>query len=377
MPIRTHHRLLALTVLGLALLLTGLVVPAGAAADPVTNVTPPTVSGTPAYRSRLTADPGTWSDPAATFTYQWRRDGQAISGATGRSYVARLADIGHDVAVQVTATGSGGSGTAVSDAVRVRKATLVVEQRPGISGTRRYLHTLTVVKADWKQQVDGRRYQWLRDGRAITDATRATYRLGHLDVGHRISVRETARKEGYVAHSTTSPRTRAIGHRVPLRRTVYYHVETRGRITTSLADFKRLANASLNDPRGWRVTGIAFKQVASGGSMTLVLAEASRVPRFSSECSAEWSCRVGRYVIINQKRWKYASPAWNDHGGSLRGYRHMVVNHETGHWLGHGHRSCPRRGALAPVMQQQSKSLQGCRFNPFPTKAEWTTPRFG
>ena len=47
MPIRTHHRLLALTVLGLALLLTGLVVPAGAAADPVTNVTPPTVSGTP------------------------------------------------------------------------------------------------------------------------------------------------------------------------------------------------------------------------------------------------------------------------------------------------------------------------------------------
>ena len=172
----------------------------------------------------------------------------------------------------------------------------------------------------------------------------------------------------------TSTRTKPVGHRVPLRRTVYYHVETRGRIVSSLADFRRLAHASLNDPRGWRVTGTAFKEVRSGGSMTLVLAEASRVPEFSSVCSSSWSCRVGRYVVINQKRWRFASPAWNRYGGSLRGYRHMVVNHETGHWLGHGHRSCPARGALAPVMQQQSISLGGCRFNPFPTQ-EASGPR--
>ena len=123
-------------------------------------------------------------------------------------------------------------------------------------------------------------------------------------------------------------------------------METRGRIAASLADFRRLAHDSLNDPRGWRITGIAFKEVRSGGSMTLVLAEASRVPAFSSVCSSDWSCRVGRYVIINQKRWRFASPAWNRYGGSLRDYRHMVVNHETGHWLGHGHRSCPAGGAL-------------------------------
>ena len=189
-------------------------------------------------------------------------------------------------------------------------------------------------------------------------------------------MRATAVKEGFRNGVATSSPTQPIGHRVPLRRTVHYHVETRGRIVSSLADFRRLAHASLNDPRGWRVTGVAFQEVASGGSMTLVLAEASRVPAFSSECSSSWSCRVGRYVVINQKRWRFASPAWNRYGGSMRGYRHLVVNHETGHWLGHGHRSCPAHGALAPVMQQQSISLGGCRFNPFPTRREWFTPRF-
>ena len=87
----------------------------------------------------------------------------------------------------------------------------------------------------------------------------------------------------------------------------------------------------------------------------MVLAEASWVPRFSSVCSAQWSCRVGRYVIINQTRWRNASPAWNAAGPALRDYRHMVVNHETGHWLGHGHQSCPGPGRMAPVMSSSPR----------------------
>jgi hypothetical protein len=79
-------------------------------------------------------------------------------------------------------------------------------------------------------------------------------------------------------------------------------------------------------------------------------------------------------VIINQARWLHASPAWNKKKLSLRGYRHMVVDHETGHWLGHRHRGCPGKGRLAPVMMQQSKGLSGCRFNPFPLPSErWTS----
>ena len=375
-------RSLVIGLLSLALALTGAAAVATAAAgtaagaEPVTNLSPPTTDGTAAYRSRLVADPGTWSATSPTYAYRWLRDGRAIAGATGSRYRPVLADIGSDIAVRVTATQDGESGVATSRERRVRRATLDLERRPAISGTRRYLHRLTVSAPRWQQRVATIRYRWLRDGKPIAGATGRRYTAGHRDVGHRLSVRASAVKKGYRTGLATSRRTRSIGHRVPLRRTVSYHVETRGRIVSNLSEFRRLARASLNDPRGWRVTGVAFKEVPSGGSMTLVLAEASRVPAFSSGCSSNWSCRVGRYVVINQKRWRSASPAWNRYGGSLRGYRHMVVNHETGHWLGHGHRSCPAGGALAPVMQQQSISLGGCRFNPFPTKREWFTPRF-
>jgi hypothetical protein len=161
------------------------------------------------------------------------------------------------------------------------------------------------------------------------------------------------------------------------RRVVTYDVTTRGSITANLAEFKAQANASLNDSRGWSRLGVTFQEVASGGNFTLVLSEASQMTSFSSGCGVDYSCRAGRYVIINQDRWLGATPSWNNAGGSLRDYRHMVVNHETGHWLGHGHASCTGAGQPAQVMQQQSIDLQGCAFNPWPTASELWSSQLG
>lgn len=168
---------------------------------------------------------------------------------------------------------------------------------------------------------------------------------------------------------TTPPQT-AEGYAIPARRRVTYSVTTRGAITTSVAVFRWQAQETFGDPRGWRAGGVEFHRVRRGGDFTLVLAAARAVPSFSSSCSSTWSCRVGRFVIINQDRWKHASPAWNAAGRSLRDYRHLVVNHETGHWLGRGHASCPSGGGRAPVMMQQSKGTGRCRFNPWPLERE-------
>ncbi len=160
-----------------------------------------------------------------------------------------------------------------------------------------------------------------------------------------------------------------------VRRTIRYEVRTRGRISADVRVFRRQVQETLDHRRGWRAAGIRFVRVPRGGSMTVVLAEAATVPTFSSGCSATWSCRVGRYVVINQARWLTASPAWNASRGTLRDYRHMVVNHEVGHFLGLGHVGCPRPGVKAPVMMQQSKGLGGCRFNPWPTPGEIASRR--
>lgn len=161
-------------------------------------------------------------------------------------------------------------------------------------------------------------------------------------------------------------------------RAVTYSVETRGVLTASLDEFKKQANETLNDTRGWARLGVTFKEIATGGDFTLVLSEASQVPSFSPQgCDSEYSCNVGRYVIINQDRWLGATASWNDGGGSIRDYRHMVVNHETGHWLGQGHENCSGAGQPAAVMQQQSMDLQGCRFNPWPLESELYAPTLG
>jgi len=241
---------------------------------------------------------------------------------------------------------------------------------PAISGTATDGQVVRATPGRWTPQRTETRYRWLRDGEPILGARDRTYRLSAPDVGSRVSVEVRVRAEGYAWTVALSEPTGKVDYRTPVRRSVTYEVTTRGAITTSVATFNRQAQETYADARGWRAGGIAFRQVPRGGDFTLVLAEASTLPSFGAECSTYWSCRVGRFVVVNQDRWKHASPAWNRARAGLRDYRHLVVNHETGHWLGHGHTGCPGPGQPAPAMMQQSKALDGCRFNPWPRPDE-------
>ena len=153
---------------------------------------------------------------------------------------------------------------------------------------------------------------------------------------------------------------------------VVYHYSVRDKGNVSdLEQFAAEAAETYADPRGWTLGGsIRFERVASGGDFTLWLSAASQMSTFGGACGIEWSCRNGRNVVVNEDRWLGASPAWNEAGSALADYRHMVVNHETGHWLGFGHAACTSPGAAAAVMQQQSMGLQRCTANPWPLPGE-------
>ncbi len=153
----------------------------------------------------------------------------------------------------------------------------------------------------------------------------------------------------------------------PGPRVVTYSIAVDGGIWSDVNQFATVAAQTYADPRGWSGAGIEFRRVDTGGDFTLVLAEGTHLPNYDPVCTSDYSCQVGRYVVINDGRYAFGSPNWP---GPLDDYRHMVINHETGHWLGLGHQNCPAPGAPAPVMQQQSISMQGCAVNPWPLPSE-------
>lgn len=159
-----------------------------------------------------------------------------------------------------------------------------------------------------------------------------------------------------------------------VEKTFTYSIATKGTVGQSADGFAASVAAIYADSRGWSLGGtVQFTRVASGGDFTLWLTQASLVPSFSDACSSEWSCRVGRNIAVNNDRWMLGTKLTSEYGMSVLDYRHLLVNHETGHFLGLEHSSCSGPGNPANVMQQQSKGgedLGACVPNSWPTSAE-------
>lgn len=84
------------------------------------NTVAPVISGTTTLGSVLTTTNGTWTaEPAATFTYQWKRNGSNITGATNSTYTLVNDDGATNITCQVTATNDFGSASAISNTLAI------------------------------------------------------------------------------------------------------------------------------------------------------------------------------------------------------------------------------------------------------------------
>ena len=134
-------------------------------------------------------------------------------------------------------------------------------------------------------------------------------------------------------------------------------------------DFAAAVDATLADPASWTGQGRWSLQRVSVNDADFVirLATPATVDKVCATVGLNTrgyvSCRAGNFVMINLDRWLTAIP---DYDGDVALYREYVVNHEVGHQLGYNHVACPGPGRLAPVMQQQTFGLDGCRANGSP-----------
>lgn len=168
-------------------------------------------------------------------------------------------------------------------------------------------------------------------------------------------------------------------------RTFTYVVEVEDGLNTSSFgggdSFAAMVDSTLADPRSWISTtvsedsgntGIAFRHISvadKGGAapdLRIRLTSPTTTRTLcGSEITLETSCFVadgdadgdaarGR-VLVNVARWVRGAVSF---AGDLGSYRQYVLNHEIGHGIGYSaHQPCPTNGALAPVMMQQTLSL--------------------
>jgi hypothetical protein len=152
-----------------------------------------------------------------------------------------------------------------------------------------------------------------------------------------------------------------------------YEVQVEGGADISAADAAREIQGILADPRGWTDDGRDGFQLVSSGPADFVIKIATP-DTVDAICGAaglhthgEVNCDVGPTVVVNLKRWLLGSPEFP---GPIQDYRALIINHEVGHRIGHGHEGCPGPGRLAPVMMQQIDGLHGCKANAWPYDAQ-------
>ncbi|MEV5162938.1 DUF3152 domain-containing protein [Streptomyces sp. NPDC053728] len=128
--------------------------------------------------------------------------------------------------------------------------------------------------------------------------------------------------------------------------------------------FAEAVQKTLNDDRSWAHDGaMTFERISSGDpDFVITLASPGTTGVWcaksgldTTEDNVSCDSAATDRVMINAYRWAQGASTFG--ADKLLSYRQMLINHEVGHRLGRNHVNCRTPGAPAPVMQQQTKTL--------------------
>lgn len=197
------------------------------------NVTEPEISGDPRVGQVQRATRGSWTGTEPiTYDYRWFRctgagapdasDCRRISNANDNTYVARQADGGFRLRVQVIGRNADGQDTATSNPTAViTSARPTNTAEPSISGTAAVGNTLQANRGQWAgEQPITYSFAWLRCNAQgdncgeISGANDTEYVVQNADTGRTIRVRVTARNDRGQSSAISNP-TGVVGSNQP------------------------------------------------------------------------------------------------------------------------------------------------------------------
>jgi hypothetical protein len=162
-----------------------------------------TIAGTRALGSTLTASVTGTTPAASTVAYQWYRNGAAIPGAVGASYVVVRDDGLATLGARATVRRSGFADATTALATVTVPGFFAATPAPQVDGDVRAGGTLTATVPAWTP-VASFSYQWLRNGAAIPGATASSYTLTGQDERATVAVRVVGSRTSFVAQTVTS-----------------------------------------------------------------------------------------------------------------------------------------------------------------------------
>ena len=146
---------------------------------------------------------GAWAPGTVTYTYQWYRDGVAISGATGSTRTTTSSDHGKTLTVRVKAKATGYRTTFVtSDGVPILGK--LTTAKVVLTGTATQGKTLSAAHGTWSPTGETWTYSWYRGDTLIEGANTKTYTLTSEDVGQTVTVDITGTLSGYQSATKTA-----------------------------------------------------------------------------------------------------------------------------------------------------------------------------
>lgn len=212
------------------------------------NVSAPGITGEVALGETLTARPGSWTPAPTSYSYQWKRNGVAISGATSSTYTLMPEDGAANISVQVVAKLADylNSAPATSESV-LPIGEFTTRPRPTITGTARVGARLSAVAGKWDPTPTLFTYEWRSSANSqLVLSTASTYTPVAADRGRTISVKATAVRENFTsATSTSSVSTAAVAYGVL------------GAKTPTITGSRKVAQTLTAVPGNWG-TGVGF-----------------------------------------------------------------------------------------------------------------------